>query len=258
MTPNIEGRLKIDLHCDDGLVKRVDIHSSRPFQAMRLFERKTVDDVLILLPRLFSVCGIAQAASANAAIVQASGVKTRVRTVAAHQILTCLETAREHLWRVLIDWPAAMEREPDTGTINELQTLTGNVRSTLFGDNDPFSLNAEANGPQQTLHDALERLDSLIGETVFACNPSRWSGQTRSLNGFLEWIERNSTNSTAFLGRVIEHGWSDFGACLMDPLPELDQRELNRCLGVPDPAEFIEQADLGRPGQGDHHDDKAD
>ena len=77
---DIEARLFISLRTGTDRVAKVDIRSSRPLQAARVFHGKRVEDALKMLPLLFSVCGMAQACASARACKQALGRRPMAET----------------------------------------------------------------------------------------------------------------------------------------------------------------------------------
>lgn len=111
------GRLEIRYRLAAGRFAALQGGVRRP-QASRLLAGKSVADALTLLPRLYSLCGGAQLAVAQAACAAAAGrapapgdsgevAEALGRRLAA-------EALREHLWRVMLDWPRALGIAPDT------------------------------------------------------------------------------------------------------------------------------------------------
>ncbi|HET6719655.1 MAG TPA: nickel-dependent hydrogenase large subunit [Rhodocyclaceae bacterium] len=82
--------------------------TSRRPDAARLLVGKTPPEVLLLVPRLFSLCGQAQRAVAAAALDAAGGRSTPEPAGLAATLRR--EAIGEHLWRLMIDWPAALAR----------------------------------------------------------------------------------------------------------------------------------------------------
>ena len=66
-----ERPLSIEIDCSADRASRVRIHSTRPVLAARVFRQKAIDEVLAMMPRLFSVCGIAQGRAAKLALRRA-------------------------------------------------------------------------------------------------------------------------------------------------------------------------------------------
>ncbi len=99
---DLAGQLEIRLDSGSG---DVAISSSRPVTAARVFVGKTPAEVVRQLPTLFSLCGTAQAAACVEACERALGRKVSAAVVARRQALVDAETIKEHLWRLLLDWP---------------------------------------------------------------------------------------------------------------------------------------------------------
>ena len=100
------GRIDIELDWDGEEVRAVGVHSTRP-RASWLLAGRTPEHVLQLVPLLFSVCGKAQQACASAALGAARG-QDAPEGIEADRRIAC-EAMQEHLWRLLLDWPDALE-----------------------------------------------------------------------------------------------------------------------------------------------------
>ncbi len=99
------GALRLQLLLDDSSIIGVEVTSTRP-QVYQLLHGKTPENVIKLVPALFSLCGMAQTAVAEAAIAAASN-KAFVRRSALEFSIAC-EAIQEHCWRLLLDWPKAL------------------------------------------------------------------------------------------------------------------------------------------------------
>lgn len=87
------------------------IASTRPIHASRLLEGRTRSEVLAIIPMLYAVCGRAHSAAATIATASALGLVVRpdpglLRAAAA-------ENLREHLLRLVLDWPGLLREMPD-------------------------------------------------------------------------------------------------------------------------------------------------
>ncbi|MCP4040960.1 MAG: Ni,Fe-hydrogenase I large subunit, partial [Gammaproteobacteria bacterium] len=118
----IEGRLSIDLRTDSGRVGRVGIVSSRPVHSSRVFHGREVAEVRKMLPVLFSICGTAQACAGARACEQALGVSTSAHIERLRESLVRMETLREHLWRILLDWPEFLDEKPEKSGMTTMLT----------------------------------------------------------------------------------------------------------------------------------------
>ncbi len=96
------GKLVLSVIWDGDAVSATEIRSTRPMAA-QILKGRTQAQVLQIVPLLFSVCGKAQGAAANAALQAAQdGDSTGSATV--ERAIVC-EAMQEHLWRVMLDWP---------------------------------------------------------------------------------------------------------------------------------------------------------
>lgn len=99
------GRVAIRLWPDH----RVEVACERPKLAPLLVGRTTAE-VLALVPLLFAVCGRAQGLAARLAVAAAHG---RIDAGLDPDQACAREAAREHAWRLMLDWPAELGRTPD-------------------------------------------------------------------------------------------------------------------------------------------------
>src|ERR1017187_4182898 len=102
------GRVRVRLRVDGDVVDAVEVASVRPSVA-RALRGRLADEVVALLPLLYSLCGKAQGLAARLALAAARGEGTNARgdEEAAREI------AGEHLWRLLVDWPNVLSLPVD-------------------------------------------------------------------------------------------------------------------------------------------------
>jgi Ni,Fe-hydrogenase I large subunit len=119
--PAYDYRLCITLRPAAERGMQVQIDSSRPLFAARLFEGKTPEHALAMLPTLFNVCGRAhQAAAAGAfdSLLNAELADTNRHRTRRRAVLT--ESLREHLLRLYLDWPQLMGAALDFDAIGHI------------------------------------------------------------------------------------------------------------------------------------------
>lgn len=235
---NIEGKLHIDIYRADGSVSNVAIQSSRPLQAARVFEGKKPDQLHALLPLVYSVCATAQSRAALMASRQALGVDVDEKVDAAEKILVLFETAREHLVRILIDWPQYSGEKSSNPNLAAITRLVPEAKSALFVNADAFSLQAQVSLQRQELESVLNTLISLLRESVFGCLPDNWL-DNQTLQQFDQWIGTHSTCATCFLEHMMEMNWQQLGRAQPAYLPFLDDNSLHHRLTAIDAESFI-------------------
>ncbi|THF65334.1 nickel-dependent hydrogenase large subunit [Pseudothauera rhizosphaerae] len=117
---NPAGELLIAAEWDGLGVTRAAARNSRPHAAKLLIGR-SVDEALALVPALFTLCGKAQGLTARAAVAaaRAEPAPDEPARIAAERAIAA-EAAQEHLWRLLLDWPALFDHEPRRARFAEL------------------------------------------------------------------------------------------------------------------------------------------
>lgn len=235
---HIEGRLQIDLYPVQGALNTTRIQSTRPLAAARVFEGKSPDKVLMQLPLLFSVCGVAQGVAAIRAFHQALELPVKVSVDNARKLLVQMETAREHLWRILIDWPELLQEKADVRGMVTLQTMLPNLRNALFADGESFLLDAELQMDSEVLQQQINQLETTLTEQIFALPVAQWLAIEDSTQ-LQEWVCTSDTVASRLLAEVFNQEWQSVGATAMDLLPELSVSGLNMRLAEQDADNFI-------------------
>jgi hypothetical protein len=107
---NVAGGLRLEVVRDGPCIASVRIRNDR-LRPARLLEGQTAAQAQDLAGRLFAVCGHAQRAAAQAAWAAASG-SLEQEQLDRHDRAVTLESAREHLWRLMVDWPMQLDVAP--------------------------------------------------------------------------------------------------------------------------------------------------
>jgi hypothetical protein len=178
----------------------VEIASSRPLVSQKLMGGRTPAEAARVARRLFSLCAQAQEVACRSACEVASGLEIdrdeserRARAVIA-------ERAREHGWRLLLDWPQHAGHAPDVDALSALRRMPA--------ENSASAMNA--------------LLQEVLGES-----PADWL--QRDLVAFDAWRMGGRTPVARLFGSL-EDG-PDPGACSIGLLPclvEIDQEQIGR------------------------------
>ncbi|MEW7980830.1 MAG: hypothetical protein AB2813_13820 [Candidatus Sedimenticola endophacoides] len=223
----IEGQLKIALRIRDGRVGAVDIGSSRPVHASRVLQGRLVGEALGMLPMLFTICSTAQSCAGVRACEQALGRRPGARLEGLRDALVRLETVREHLWRILLDWPGFLDEPPQPNGMSEMLVLHKALRQALTRGDDPFRIAAAA-GAQVAPVPAplLERLQLTLARAVFGMAPADWL-DIEHPSTLSKWAAEGVTVAARLIDRVEGRGWSDLGRCRVAALPPLEHTPLD-------------------------------
>lgn len=131
------GKLSLAISWDGTSVGSVEIRSTRP-QASVLLKGKTPAQVMQLVPLLFSVCGHAQGAAAEAALRAARQIEPGDASTPERKIRS--EVLQEHLWRMLLDWPKVLGMPQQEKLFLQWHAL---LRRIAAGDADASVLRQE-------------------------------------------------------------------------------------------------------------------
>lgn len=121
------GNLNIVVSLDGGRSLTARVENTRPRAAAVLVGRH-VDEVLRMVPVLFSLCGRAQGIAARAAVAAARG-EACAPSIEDERAISC-EAAQEHLWRLLLDWPTRFGRLPQRVRFAQLHHRLAQVNDT--------------------------------------------------------------------------------------------------------------------------------
>jgi hypothetical protein len=236
MKANPEGRITLRLtrETNGGVSARVT--STRPLDAVRWFEGKTVDNTLKLLPMLFRVCGTAQAAAATGAVEQARMQSASRGIVAAREMLVVTETVREHLLRVFTGWEAGAT---DDINLADVMRLPRGLSDQLFPGNDAFMPGGgELRRSSVDFVDWYRELTELVADAVLGCAPDNFL-RIHNAEEIRRWASSTDTIAARMTRRVLERGWADAGRTDTGALPELADDALDSCLSGPAASRFV-------------------
>ena len=90
-----EGRLQIRLEIQSGLIDKVALHSTRPVGLSNALTGCEPAAIINRLPRLFSLCGVAQAVAGLTAVETALGFTPPPPQIAAPRFLVVAEALEQ-------------------------------------------------------------------------------------------------------------------------------------------------------------------
>lgn len=226
----IEGRLEILLTTGGDAVKAVEIRSSRPVLASRAFHGKGVAESQEMLQLLFSVCATAQSCAGVRACEQALGLQATPAAERLRDLLVRMETVREHLWRILLDWPAFVDGNPDREGMAETVALQRDFRQALCPGGNAFRIGGSDCTPDiAALSGVVECLAGLLRRAVFAIPAEQWLALTDE-RALAAWAGMGETSAAVLVDEAMNRGWRSAGACLSVPLPPLEPLKLNAAM----------------------------
>lgn len=234
---NIEGQLNIELGYGATGVRHANLSSGRPLRASRVLEGITPEKALHRLPLVFSLCGTAQSAAAVSACEDALAITPSAAQQQAREMLVWMESAREHLLRIQLDWPGFAE-EPVAGHgLSSTMRLLPSMTRALYGDTAPFQLGSvpsvDAAASKEVIAGLRAMIDALLGGALPAAR-----------SGFEDWLDQGKTLPARLLRRLRETGWDQLGrsdSVFLPPL--LETATLHERLGGAETETFISLPD---------------
>jgi hypothetical protein len=176
----LEGELRVGLHLHDGRIDRVRIASTRPDVARAVLRGRTRAEIQSLVPRLFSICAVSQAAASDLACAAAAGEAPGADTLAQCSADVSAEAIRECAWRTLLDWPRSIGEQPAAGAVAAARSAaTHRADATAAPDVGPES----------------------IAAAVFGVSAENWLA-LRTLSDLDRWIDAGTTAAARFIRRV--------------------------------------------------------
>ena len=176
---SVEGELVVRVDTRAGRVTAVSARPVRPRVGRALFVGRRAAEVPALARSIFSVCGRSQAIAARAAIEAIDGVRADEAGTAMRERAVALETLQEHAWKIFVDTPRLLGREPEIALLAQVrraiaadESLLDWSRRALFepaaflGIADEAGLRAwmgEAATPGATLCAAALSVDPALG-----------------------------------------------------------------------------------------------
>lgn len=174
------------------------------------------------------------------AIERAQRLVPTAAVAVAREMLVWLETAREHLWRIMIDWPALLQESSAKQRLGPLMQLLPDARRGLFADAGAFSPDAALLLDKALIAQVLKTLELALEREVFGCSASQWLSMTDP-DAIEAWVDRGHTTAARLLRRLREKGWANMGTADVAALPALDEVVLAQYFQADDATEFIAQ-----------------
>ncbi len=236
---DLSGCLQIQLRRrPEGLA--VTIHSSRLVGASRVFIGKGPAETAATLPSLFSVCATAQATACVSACEAALGQTPSATLLDARRLLVEVETAREHLWRLLLDWPGLLGEGPRGPAMARVMGACGQLRSALAAGGDPLTLGNPGLQPDLAVATAaLTALADVATAQVLGQAPPDWLAANATATELGHWAGATDTAAARLLRMVASQGWSAVGRSPVPTLPPLSSTDLEARLGGLGADDFI-------------------
>ncbi|WP_298608267.1 hypothetical protein [uncultured Thiothrix sp.] len=206
MQAGLEGRIQIRLNL---AIRSVSVQTQRPIAAIqKLLVGKTVEQTLERIPLLFSICGQAQSFAAFLAIQKALNLPSNAHLYQAQAQLVQLETQREHVLRILMDWNTRLGKQPNPHLIQQAMRIVPQARQTWFQGAQAFTLTSELATADTQRIDAWE---AFLEAHIFAMSLDEWA-RLNTLKALQAWIDAQVTVAAKTLAQLQQQQLASLGA----------------------------------------------
>lgn len=212
-----EGRLMIDLPGGEHRT-RATISSSRTLGLTRTFQGQRPEEVIRMLPLLFSVCGMAQGVAAAEAVERALDIEVAAPTRVARRLLVLAETAREHLICAVRDWSRASGLTPGDAAILRIMQVSERIRTAIDPQRTAKSIGAAPCLDRRAITAAIETLADTI-EQIVLCEPIADFLSRATAAEFRRWHQAKSTPAQTLIEMISARGWEKLGDARTQHLP---------------------------------------
>jgi Ni,Fe-hydrogenase I large subunit len=222
--PGVEGRLAIRLDVARGRVAGVTIDSSRPTHLGRIFQGQPAPKALHVMPLVFAVCGTAQSVAGLRAVEQASGRPAAAAHETARELILGVETAREHLTRILTDWSRCLGRSQPRDCLARIHQWPTRAAGLLYPEGDFATPGGGRLAPGRAgLVRLTEEIDQAIQAAVLGVTPASFLATMGPEDLFALPGRDPKRLGPAFLAWLQASGRAGWGNAATAPLPNGDK-----------------------------------
>jgi uptake hydrogenase large subunit len=200
------GSLTVRATWSNGRLGNVKVDLQRP-AVTQIFHGRAPEAVVKTVPCLYTICGQAQKAAAQAALAAAAGEE---RPTADDAAGLWLELLHENLWRLLLDWPPALGLPPEKEAfIAWRATRPG---GNCAGETKKLLVDTVDNLAEKCLEKMVDRAAEQVplecsrspASGTVALNPEAWLAGWRDADGAMPALMAPSSIRAAYQGRVAE------------------------------------------------------
>lgn len=179
---DIGGAIRVTLRPDGTRVGAVEIASTRPVQAARIFVGKPVAEMTETIGRVFSLCGKAQTVAALRAVETALGIVEAPGVRAARDLARLSEMLTQTAMRLGLHWPRVLGIEMDPGLVRACLATEMMIEREVLGEGWRIP-GAGVATPADAVGEALAELDLALAAASIGAHLSE-TLQARGLEGF--------------------------------------------------------------------------
>jgi len=218
----VQNQLAINITTKNNQVENVAIKSSRITNAADIFVGKKVDEVLSLLPLLFSVCGKAQQTASLQAIENFYHLPDDPKIQQYRNSSVKMESIREHLHRIFISWADFIKTPQDIKSMQQIMQLQHKFQEVLTTDIykiSPKTINID----KSKIKDLQIELEQHLTQNIFKIRPDEWL-QIKNIQDLQNWADNTNTIAAKMIKFIIDKKYQNIGSSSTPPLTAINQK----------------------------------
>lgn len=237
---SIEGALTITLQRNDKAIQAIQIASTRPLQAARVFQQKSPTEVISLIGLMYNICGIAQGRAAQLALSQALCHQQDSHLQYLNDTLVMIETVREHLCRITLDWPGFLNEQANQSGLAHLIRQLNVIKQKLQCYDVMTDASVSTTDIEYELTEMIVKIMAVLQTTIIGQPLDCWR-ELEDITSLSRWIDGTDTISARLMQYLKATGWENLGANSVKSLPDLSATDLNKSLTKDNADQFIAQ-----------------
>ena len=222
-----------------GEVCSVSVKSMRPLHLSRVLVGRKPQEAVHTVSLLYRICGEAQSSASAQAVESAKGVVPDMDKLWVRKQLLNMEIIREHVWRILLDWPVAQGGQPNRQAMTDIMSLSRRWQKLLDPEKQAYQIASKQPGVDDVQVDELcVQYENLLSQAVFSMPVGEWLSMS-SANDLLLWAAEEKTEAARFLHGLVSKGWASLGQSDVAGLPDVDVQKIESLLAGHDAEAFI-------------------
>jgi len=244
----IEGSVSVILYMDASMVYATDVASNRPFLAHKLLQKHTPESAVKMVSSLYRICANAQACASIQAMELALGIQVPEPIRFARAQMLRMETLREHVWRILLDWPVALGEKPEKQWMKRMLQIANNWQKAIDAKSQAYLIHsAELEMDSKMAALLSSECDSLLASAIFSMPALEWL-RLEDTDDLLAWARKGETSAARLLNALIDRCWAKIGQSDVQNLPDMDLLLLELLLTEQNTTHFMQMPELdGEP-----------
>ncbi|NNJ72025.1 MAG: hypothetical protein HKP09_02460, partial [Enterobacterales bacterium] len=185
-----EGQITIDCSLSNNKISEVSLTSSRPLEITQKLLGSSTESFLETIPRVFSVCGIAQVVAAQRALTNQTESPLIPKLISGQDLLIKLETIREQVFRIGTQWPGLFDLPIPKLDFKRLNDNFTRIKAQLFSTGGEWHWHELNDVNNSDIHSDISEIVDLIEAQLFNGNIASWMDMV-TLTDLDSWCKSN-------------------------------------------------------------------